>query len=197
MSDFWLYLQLGLEHITDIQGHDHILFILALIATFSTKDFKYIVWLVTGFTVGHSITLALSTLDIIPINEDFIEMLIPITILIVCLSNLFNTKDPKNQPHYLQRNVPFKRYFFEATIFGLIHGMGFSNYLKSLLGSEESIWEPLLAFNVGLELGQLAIVTVVMFINAIIMGFTSFTQRDWNIFVTGGAFVSALIILIG
>ncbi|OHX65918.1 HupE/UreJ family protein [Flammeovirga pacifica] len=197
MSDFWLYLQLGIEHITDIQGHDHILFILALIATFSTKELKYIVWLVTGFTLGHSITLALSTLDLIPFDPALIETLIPITILIVCISNLFNTKDQKNQPHYLHRNIPFKRYFFEATIFGLIHGMGFSNYLKTLLGSQESIWEPLLAFNIGLELGQLAIVALVMLVNAIVMGFTACTQRDWNIFITGGAFISALIILFG
>ncbi|NLR90627.1 MULTISPECIES: HupE/UreJ family protein [Flammeovirga] len=197
MSEFWLYLQLGLEHITDVKGYDHILFILALVATFSTRDLKKVIWLVTAFTLGHSITLALSTLDIVNIDADLIETLIPVTIIIVCISNLFNSVDHKNRPHYLDKRIPFRRYYIEASVFGLIHGLGFSNYLKSLLGSGENIVEPLLAFNLGLELGQIVIVLIIMLINLIVMRMTMWSQRDWNFFVTGGAMVSAILILVG
>ncbi|NME70804.1 HupE/UreJ family protein [Flammeovirga aprica] len=196
MESFGLYLQLGLEHITDVNGYDHILFILALMASFNSNYLKQILILVTAFTLGHSVTLALSTLDIVSIDPDLIETLIPVTIIIVCISNLFNLGKEKGKSSYFKEKKPIKRYFAEATIFGLIHGLGFSNYLKSLLGSEEQIWEPLLAFNVGLEIGQLIIVFICLLLNAIMLRLTMWHQRDWNLFLSGGAFVSAIIILV-
>ncbi|AZQ62505.1 HupE/UreJ family protein [Flammeovirga pectinis] len=198
MSSFWVYLEIGLQHITDVQGYDHILFILALMATFSYKNFKQVVWLVTAFTLGHTITLGLSTLGILSINPELVENLIPITILLVCISNFFGVSKltTGNRPSYIKHTKTYKKYYVEAVFFGLIHGLGFSNYLKALLGSESSIWEPLLAFNLGLELGQLLIVVTCLLINNFVMKFTLLNQRDWNFFLTGGAFVSAVIILV-
>lgn len=196
MESFGLYLQLGLDHITDVKGYDHILFILALMASFNSSNIKQVLILVTAFTLGHSVTLALSTLEVVSIDPDIIETLIPVTIILVCISNLFNLSSEKNRPSYISQKRPFKRYYFEASIFGLIHGLGFSNYLKSLLGNAQQLWEPLLAFNIGLELGQIIIVLICLLLNAIMLRLTMWHQRDWNLFLSGGAFVSAIIILV-
>ena len=150
MSPFQLYLKLGLEHIADFAAYDHMLFILALSVPYQFKNWRLVAGLVTAFTIGHSITLALSTLNYVLIPSEIIEFLIPLSIFITALSNLIFFK-PNKQPSIA------RQYSF-ALFFGLIHGMGFSNYLKSLLGSENSIIQPLFAFNIGLELGQLLIV---------------------------------------
>ena len=150
MSQFELYLRLGLQHIGDITGYDHILFIIALCVLYRPNEWKKVIGLVTAFTIGHSITLALSTTNILTIPSEIIEFLIPVTIFITALSNIVYFK--KNIPSQLGRQYGF------AILFGLIHGMGFSNYLKKLLGETTSIIEPLLAFNIGLEIGQLLIV---------------------------------------
>ena len=150
MSQFSTYFQLGYEHILDIQGYDHILFVIALCAIYQAQDWKRVLILITAFTIGHSITLALSTMNLVNFRTDIIEFLIPVTIFITAFSNL--VKKHGSAPAKFSSN-----YFF-ALFFGLIHGLGFSNYLKSLLGKEESILTPLLAFNLGLELGQIIIV---------------------------------------
>src|SRR5215211_4882222 len=150
MQDFWLYFQLGLEHILDWQGYDHMLFIAALCLRYLLKDWRKVLILVTAFTIGHSITLALSVLSYINIPSAWIEFLIPVTIVITALSNLFQ---PNTEP---KRKFPL--IYFYALFFGLIHGLGFSNYLKSLLGRGTSVVSELLAFNLGLEAGQLIIV---------------------------------------
>ena len=142
MSSFELYFKLGLEHILDIQGFDHILFVLALCAVYVARDWKKILILVTAFTIGHSLTLALATFNVIQVRSDLIEFLIPVTIAITALVDLFKPKPSTGKG--IQLNYIF------AVFFGLIHGLGFSNYLKELLGKEASIWQPLLAFNLGL-----------------------------------------------
>ncbi|MFT7055199.1 MAG: hypothetical protein ACJAR3_000826, partial [Roseivirga sp.] len=127
MDQFKLYFQLGYEHIIDLNGIDHILFVVALCSIYLAQDWKKVLILVTAFTLGHSITLALSTFELINFDTDLIEFLIPVTIFITALSNLFR-KEGSVSPKALNLN-----YFF-ALFFGLIHGLGFSNYLKSLLG---------------------------------------------------------------
>src|SRR6267378_738964 len=125
MSEFPIYLELGFRHITDLKGIDHILFLVALCGIFTLQDWKKILLLVTAFTIVHSLTLALSALNIILINSNLIELLIPVTIVITSLSNLFtraNTASPEK----------LRLRYFSALFFGLIHGMGFSNYLKFL-----------------------------------------------------------------
>ena len=154
-----MYLHLGFKHIIDLRGSDHILFILALTARYIWSDWKQLLILVTAFTLGHSITLALSVVQWVNMPVNLIELLIPVTILITAFAN-FGVKSFDFKSKY-----PII-YFF-ALFFGLIHGLGFSNYLRSLLGKEESILVPLLSFNIGLELGQLLIVSVILIISFI------------------------------
>ena len=145
MNEFLIYLQLGYQHITDINGYDHILFVIALCAIYKISDWKKILFLVTAFTIGHSITLALAALELIEYSTDLIEFLIPVTIILTCFANFFHqSTESVLNPEKFSRT----RYLF-AMMFGLIHGMGFSNYLKSLLGKDESIILQLLAFNLA------------------------------------------------
>ncbi len=153
-NTFWLYLTLGAEHIADLAGYDHILFVAALCAIYTWKDGRAVVGLITAFTLGHSLTLALTTLNWIPLKPDLVEFLIPVTILLTCLYNIL-------LPESDQKTSLWQRYGL-ALAFGLIHGMGFANFLRSLLGKEENLLWPLFAFNLGLEIGQLCIVAFVL-----------------------------------
>jgi HupE / UreJ protein len=181
MSDFEIYLPLGFQHITDIAGYDHILFIIALCAIYRLKDWKKVVILVTAFTIGHSITLGLATLNLITYSTKLIELLIPITIVLTCIINFFHKSAEYTSD---DEKSSFFRYPV-AMAFGLIHGMGFSNYLRSLLGKEESIWQPLLAFNVGLEIGQLLIVAIILIINSLLLDILRVKKHNWNLILSG------------
>jgi len=157
MDEILLYGRLGFKHIIDLGGVDHILFVLALTLRYVWSDWKKILVLVTSFTIGHSLTLALSTLSLIDISVNWIEFLIPVTILITAVSN-FWVKD-------FEFKQPYSAHYGLAMFFGLIHGLGFSNYLKSLLGKEASLLGPLFSFNIGLEIGQILIVGVILAIS--------------------------------
>ena len=183
MNDFQIYLHLGFKHIIDLHGSDHILFILALTARYIWSDWKQLLVLVTAFTLGHSITLALSVLQWVNLPVNIIELFIPITILITALSNFWvKSFDFKSKYPII--------YFF-ALFFGLIHGLGFSNYLRSLLGKEESIIAPLLSFNIGLELGQLLIVSVILIISFIFVSLLKLDRRRFIQVVSGISFLLA------
>lgn len=188
MNEFLIYLQLGYQHITDIHGYDHILFVVALCAIFRITDWQKILYLVTAFTIGHSITLALAALKLIDYSTDFIEFLIPLTIIVTCIANFFHrSTESVLDPEQFSRS----RYFF-ALMFGLIHGMGFSNYLRSLLGKDENIIPQLLAFNIGLEVGQLVIVCLAIMLSFLILEGFKVKKHSWNLilsaFVAGVAF---------
>ena len=173
---FPTYFQLGFEHITDINGYDHMLFMLALCAAYIYTDWKKILVLVTAFTIGHSITLALAVLNIIPVNAAWVEFLIPVTIVATATKNLIAKQEKAATATYLM-----------ALGFGLIHGMGFSNYLRSLLGDE--LLMPLFAFNIGIEFGQLLVVMSVFFLQFALLKTISVKHREWNLIVsiaTGG-----------
>lgn len=185
MSLFELYLRLGFKHIIDINGYDHIVFVLALCAGYSFSQYKKVLILVTAFTIGHSVTLALSTLKMVFIRVDIIEFLIPVTILITAISNLFNQNKHKGYFIYLL-----------TLFFGLIHGLGFSNYLKELLGKESSIIAPLLAFNIGLEIGQILIIAIHFLILYLAVAFFNMNHKNWKIFVSGAAAGIAAILII-
>ena len=177
MSDFQIYLGLGFDHITDPNGYDHILFVVALCAIYAFRDWKKVLVLITAFTLGHSVTLALATLKLITYRSDIIELLIPITIFATAVANFSDTStgEPKS---------PKLRYIF-AACFGLIHGMGFSNYLRSLLGEQESIVMPLFSFNVGLELGQLVIVAIALGIDSLFIEIIKLKRLTWNHLISG------------
>lgn len=187
MGEFYIWFITGLEHIADFNGYDHMLFLLALCGVYSIKDWKKILILITAFTLGHSATLALSTLDYILINSEWIEFLIPLSILITCILNLKHIDTPLNN-HW-------KKYVV-TLFFGLIHGMGFSYLLKSLLGKQESIIYPLFAFNIGLEAGQIIIVAIILLISLILSAFFKITERDKNLFISSAAFGIAFILTV-
>jgi hypothetical protein len=185
MQDFWLYFGLGFEHIADLAGYDHIIFVVALCLRYTFDDWKKILVLITAFTIGHSITLALSTLDYVQVSAAWIEFLIPVTIVFTALSNI-SQKDFKFKTR-------FPLIYFLALFFGLIHGLGFSNYLKSLLGKDTNIISQLLAFNIGLEVGQLLIVATVLFVSLICIKFLNFQRREYLLYGSGAVFGIALI----
>jgi hypothetical protein len=185
---FNLYLKLGFDHIADITSYDHILFITCLCAVYLHTEWKKILVLVTAFTIGHTTTLALATLDLINIPVILVEILIPVTIIITALWNLNH-----NREGISSRSQIFK--YATALFFGLIHGLGFSSYLKGLLGNEESLIQPLFAFNLGIEAGQLAIVAAVMIITLMMVRFLKVPRRDW-IFLLSGAGIGISLTLI-
>ncbi|MBK1438383.1 HupE/UreJ family protein [Parapedobacter sp. ISTM3] len=185
MQDFGVYFELGLQHILDLSGYDHILFVIALCCTYFMKDWRKVVVLVTAFTVGHSLTLALSVFNLIRVNTELIEFLIPVTIVITAFSNVVKKRRRASSTDWLTYSY--------ALFFGLIHGLGFSNYLRSLLGKESSITWPLFAFNVGLEIGQLAIVFVVLVVSFIATSIFSVSRRDWTFFLSAAIFGIALV----
>ena len=182
MTEFQAYLQLGFEHIADPNGYDHILFVIALCAIYTLRDWKKVLLLVTAFTLGHSLTLALATLQIISFRADVLEFLIPITILITAIVNLFH-RIAKTTLVTEEKSSALR--YPLAIGFGLIHGMGFSSYLRSLLGDESSIFQPLLAFNVGLELGQIMIVLIVLVLAFFVVELARVPKRTWNFVLSG------------
>jgi hypothetical protein len=188
MGQFQLYFQLGIQHILDIKGFDHILFVVALCAIYVTRDWKKILILVTAFTIGHSITLALATLKLVRVNSDWIEFLIPVTIAVTAVSNIFSPKPSSGRG--IQINYVF------ALFFGLIHGLGFSNYLRSLLGKEASIFQPLLAFNLGLEVGQLVIVTITVVVAGLLVGIVGVNRKDWALVISSIVLGMAIMMMI-
>ena len=214
-SEFLVYLRLGFEHITDPMGYDHLLFVAALTAT-DLGRWRRLFWLVTAFTVGHSVTLVLSTLDLIRVSNQLVEVLIPLTILGTCIVNMVS--EGANQAFEEARRAgspaaaaggsglgadaassanaapslgTAPRHSRDARIryglaltFGLIHGLGFSNFLRAALGSAESITLPLFAFNVGLEVGQLAIVAALSLVAMALMKWFGLSRRAWVIGVS-------------
>ena len=189
MSLFGIYLQLGFDHIIDYQAFDHILFIVTLTAVYRFTHWKKVLILVTAFTIGHTTTLALATLNIVNIDASIIEFLIPLTIFITAIGNIVNQKQDFNS-----RLHHFK--YLTAMFFGLIHGLGFSNYLKSLLGREQSIVKPLFAFNLGLELGQIVIVLTILAAASIAFRYFHVKMREWTLVLSGAGLGVSLMLMI-
>lgn len=185
MDQFIVYFETGFRHIADLKGIDHILFVMALCIRYQFIDWKKLLILITSFTIGHSITLALSVFNVVNYSVVWIEFLIPVTIVITAISNLFVTK--------FTFKSKFPVIYFFALFFGLIHGLGFSNYLKSMLGKNESIIGQLLAFNLGLEAGQIIIVLAILLISFIFVQLLKWNRREFLLFITGGVFAVALL----
>jgi len=184
MHEFWMYTQIGFNHIANLSGMDHILFVAALCIRYQLSDWKKWLILVTAFTIGHSVTLVLSVFNYLDFATNWIEFLIPVTILITSISNMFVKK--------FSFNTKFPVIYFFALFFGLIHGLGFSFYLKSLLGLQQNIAPALLAFNVGLEIGQILIVMAILVISFIFVTLLKAPRRDFILIVSGGIFTLSL-----
>jgi hydrogenase/urease accessory protein HupE len=173
---FGTYLELGFDHISDLNGYDHILFIVALCAAYSIGQWRHVLILVTAFTVGHCVTLALASLGMISVPALLIEILIPVTIMLTALQNVLTSQ---------RRSKSWRTLYLTPILFGLIHGLGFSNYFRSLFGPEDSIVLPLLAFNIGVELGQIGIVALFFIITYIVVKLLKVPERTWQLIVSG------------
>ncbi len=183
MEDFSFYFGLGWHHIISLNALDHILFIVVLAAIYIIQDWKQVLVLVTAFTIGHSITLALSVLDIIRFPGKWVEFLIPCTIVITAVSNLFQHK-------FSSKTIRLNYYL--ALLFGLIHGMGFANTIRFMLAKDEHIGVGLFAFNVGLEAGQVVIVLILLLLAFLFMQLLKVNRREWVIFLSSAVFSLAL-----
>lgn len=183
-----VYTKLGFDHILDPKGYDHILFVIALCAVYLIKDWKKVLILVTAFTIGHSLTLAMSSLEVVSISASLVETLIPITIVLTCIYNIFKStiKDERNIVNYLI-----------ALGFGFIHGLGFSNFFKAMMDEEESIIAPLFYFNVGVELGQIIIVVLTLLLSYIVVDLLKVKQKYYNYVISGIILVWALKMIVG
>lgn len=170
MSDFAFYFQTGWHHIISWNALDHILFIIALAAIYLAANWKQVLVLVTAFTIGHSLTLALSVYDVIRFDEKWVEFLIPCTIIATAVFN-FLVKDFK--PKSLRIN------YFLALFFGLIHGMGFANTIRFMLAKDQDIAVPLISFNIGLEAGQILVVVFILFISYILVNKVRLNRKWW------------------
>ncbi|MFP2995233.1 HupE/UreJ family protein [Spongiivirga sp. MCCC 1A20706] len=186
MDPINFYLKLGFEHLANLQAYDHILFLVALCAVYRIEQWRKILVLVTAFTIGHSITLALVSLDIFSIPSNIIKFLIPLTILLTALHNVISKSTA-------ERSIKMKGNYLMALFFGLIHGMDFSNYFKALIMNNEDIIVPLLGFNIGIELGQLLIVVFIVGIAFLFLNILKVKHREWNLFISGAAAGMSLI----
>lgn len=187
MEDFGFFFGLGWEHIISSDALDHQLFIAALAAIYLLKDWKQVLILVTAFTIGHSLTLALSVLDIVRFNRNWVEFLIPVTIVITAISNLFQKK-------FTPRSIRIN--YFIALFFGLIHGMGFANSIRPMLAKDQGIFSSLLGFNAGLEAGQIVVVLALLCLSHIIVNLIRVPRREWVIFLSAAVFSLSLQIAI-
>ena len=183
MSDFGFYFGLGWEHIMSLDALDHILFLLVLTAVYRLAEWKKVVILVTAFTVGHCITLALSALNILKMPTATVEFLIPLTIVITAVSNIILNK--------AERSGSWIKYGI-ALFFGLIHGLGFANTLRWMLAEDQNFGWALFGFNVGLEAGQLVFVIVFLLLAELMMKTFKVQKREWTIFISAAVFSLAL-----
>ncbi len=184
MNEFGLFFEVGYKHIADLKGIDHILFVMALCLRYQFSDWRKILILITAFTIGHSITLAMSVFNLLDYSIKWVEFLIPVTIVITAVSNVFVKK--------FVFKTRFPVIYFFALFFGLVHGLGFSSYLKSLLGSDQNVVSQLLAFNLGLEAGQLLIVAGILLVSFIFVSVLKTSRREYLLYVSGGIFALAL-----
>lgn len=186
MSDFWIYLEIGLRHILDIKAYLHLLFLIVLTVPYTFKDWKKVLILVTIFTVAQTLSLFLSLFEVIIIKASLIEFLLPVTILITALYDLISSgKSSKGG------NIEIIG--FITLSFGLIHGLGFSNHFNTLLsGSSSAKLLPTLEFALGIELAQIAVALVILMGAYIIQNFFRLSKRDWTLVLS--AFVIGVVL---
>ncbi len=190
MTTFAVYLRLGFEHLLDFQAYDHILFLVALCAAHSLQRWRELLVLVTAFTVGHSVSLALATLRLVRIDAGLVEFLIPVTIVATAVLNLTGLRHPAPPGSRLPATSappprPARRVRYAlALVFGVIHGLGFSGFLRLALGEERDILVPLLSFNIGLELAQIAVAGGILVLALAATRGLPLSEKAWNVVVS-------------
>ncbi|MUP44922.1 HupE/UreJ family protein [Gramella sp. BOM4] len=185
MSQFWLYFRLGLDHVLDWQAYDHVLFLVVLVAAYGFSTWKRVLWLVTLFTIGHTLALFLSVYEIVRVASNYVEFLIPVTILVTAIFDII-TAGKKVQ------KTNFSLLYITAAFFGLIHGLGFSSYFKMIASASESKFLPLIEFALGIEVAQIIVVLAVMIIGFICQNIFKVSKRDW-ILVTASIVVGIVL----
>ena len=193
---FRTYLELGFHHIISWRATDHLTFLLALCAPFGLADWRRVLELVTSFTLGHSLTLALATLGLVVLPPALIETLIPVTIIGAALLNMSRAGRARlvgTDPLAAGRGAAP---LVLAAGFGLIHGLGFSNYLRTLLGAQSRPVTELLAFNIGVELGQVLVVAGLLGLALLLRRGLGVAARDWLLVCSGAALGVALLLLL-
>lgn len=188
MQEFWLWFQTGFTHIADLNGYDHILFLLVLCVPYGLDQTAKLLWLISAFTVGHSISLALSVLGWVNIKSSYVEFLIPLTILVTAVYNIvfFGSNQTLK--------MPIK--YVLTGFFGFIHGLGFSYLLRSLLGIGSNLAFPLLSFNLGLEAGQIVIIAIIFVIGSLLNTQFNFSEAKQSMLFSGIALLLSLMLLL-
>ena len=172
LENFWFNVQYGINHVLDIKGYDHLLFLMVLAVPYVFKDWKRVLLLVSMFTLGHTLSLVLSAYGIVSVNGKLVEFLIPVTILITAIYNIF-TASKKNKSNKIDL------LFFATLFFGLVHGLGFAREFKMFAGQSENKLELLIEFALGIEIAQVIIVFIVLFLGFLCETIFRLSRRDW------------------
>jgi len=172
LENFWFNVQYGINHVLDPNGYDHVLFLMVLAVPYVFRDWKRVLILVSMFTLGHTLSLILAAYGIVSVNGKLVEFLIPVTILIAAIYNVF-TAGKK------EKTSKISLLFFATLFFGLIHGLGFAREFKMFAGQSENKLELLIEFALGIEIAQIIIVFVVLFLGFLFQTIFRFSRRDW------------------
>ncbi len=190
MDELIFFMKAGLFHVLDWKAYDHILFLIALAVVYDFKNWKSLLWLVTLFTIGHSLTLVLAAYNVIIVSTKWIEFLIPLTIIITALVNIFYGKNTAKQTKW-NTNLIF------VLFFGLIHGLGFSSHFAAIIGKTQNKFLSLLEFALGIEIGQIAIVIVVLSLGFLVQKVFRYSKREWILIVSSFVIGITLPMLLG
>jgi hypothetical protein len=177
MDNLIFYVKQGLFHVLDWNAYDHILFLIALVVVYDFKNWKKVLWLITLFTIGHTLSLVLAAYKIVSVNVNWIEFLIPLTIIVTAVFNIFYARNTSKE-------TKTNTNLFFALFFGLIHGLGFSGYFKMLIGTSNYKLIPLLEFALGIELAQIVIVFIILILGFIFQTIFRFSKRDWILIIS-------------
>ena len=185
LENFWFNVEYGINHVLNINAYDHVLFLIALTVPYMFKDWKRVFLLVSVFTLGHTLSLVLAAYDIVRIDGQIIEFLIPVTILIVALFNVFTAGKGAQKEK-------IGVLFFSTLFFGLIHGLGFAREFHMLAGKTDNKFFLLIEFALGIEISQVIIVFTVLFLGFLAQTLFRFSKRDWIMVIS--AIVVGLVI---
>ena len=176
MSDFWLLVELGFSHVWDWQGYDHLLFLAALCLPFSTRQWKPLLWLITCFTIGHSLSLILASLEVVAVSSVWIEFLIPVSIAATAVYNMIYARAVWVRNNQLVMWV--------TLFFGLVHGFGFAGYFELIRDVDQPLWSSLLFFALGIEGAQIVLGALMLLLSFVVLNVLGRNRRDWVLVVS-------------
>ena len=176
MSDFWLLVELGFSHVWDWQGYDHLLFLAALCLPFSTRQWKPLLWLITCFTIGHSLSLILASLEVVKVSSIWIEFLIPVSIAATAVYNMIYARAVWVRNNQLVMWV--------TLFFGVVHGFGFAGYFELIRDVDQPLWSSLLFFALGIEGAQIVLGAMMLLLSFVVLNVMGRNRRDWVLVVS-------------